>query len=1031
MSDNPFADVLKEKEDNTDNPFSDVLKNTDNPFSNVLETESDETFMEAFARRYEGSPRAIAETITTLGSGIVSTIGGGLAGLNTIAANTGYADPPQLAGQTHQVKDINPADVVKITQEAGTYIPSSRTGQELTGVLAYPFEQLHKGARWAGENVFEITGSVPLATATETVLDFLPWLFLPKVISTGKTIAGNVGKVIKPPLHNAANTVRGVITPISGGGAEGRIAAKSYANMLRGSDALRNHTIENLRSNFSIKELEQMGNALIAEELAFKLGRPTSKGVTSLSVKQQEAVHGLMERHRPVAEKAVELGILGHSSDIYFPRKVIGELGEAAGKRIYGDKTVRTTTKHAKKRKYLHVEHTVHAAQARFGESAEVARDIRVLPLVTAELERAIAGRLLIREIEGFSKELGLNTVTGRKTHGYFTIDHPAFYRQVPRLRKLKNGKYRPVYDEHGKVVFGKEPIYIHESFQQPLKAIFADPPGPFIGSLYKLKAKSMSAIMFSPVMHGAVLWGKALPFMPMRSLTFRNYYQGHKFLNDVNYLKKHTPYQTTEQFITAAAKDGLAEMNAMGWVQRISDVMERPHLEAGRSWTAQSLGGAARIFGKGAQHKTKLAVDAAGRFWHDTLLWNRVRDAQYGMYQHLKTDFIKQGANEVAAGQVAAHLSNRFAGAIPLEDMGATTRAILNITLFSRSFNATNMGIYKDALSGLPRAVQDIILKSGSKIDLQIGQSALKQAGRATLVKDIVAMYILNSLAQNMLDYMRTGDAGEIAQGYADRWDRYTDEVKTNPLAAIFELDELSATAENEPGKEERVYIGDDPSGRGIYMKNVLGKIGEDLVMAGSAPVELLSNKLSPTANFVSGMYFNDKSGRKKYGLPIYAEHSGWEEVPNNIGKIVHWFFEAHLPLQYVESVVDYAFGNDPSGVNKLRAFAQPIGGQFSRGAPGGPTRGLILDILDAHQEEMKFYSKRIRKLMDSGETEKAINVMINEAGMSGLEAKSAIERHLNPAITRQLMEQVMSIATQEERDRIQRSVRRQYGSE
>src|SRR6185369_4911320 len=106
------------------------------------------------------------------------------------------------------------------------------------------------------------------------------------------------------------------------------------------------------------------------------------------------------------------------------------------------------------------------AAKAKYGDQAMLARDIRVLPLATSQLEDAIAGRTLINNIKDYGKQTGAETVSegaipaGSDTK-WFTIDHPAFKTWRPQFKEI-GGKVQAVKDAEGNTIFEQVPIYVH-----------------------------------------------------------------------------------------------------------------------------------------------------------------------------------------------------------------------------------------------------------------------------------------------------------------------------------------------------------------------------------------------------------------------------------------------------------------------------------------------------------------------------------------------------------------------------------------
>lgn len=1030
------SDISEEVDEPIEQPIADVtpIKEPEAQAINLLSEPTNLLGEPEKPKQYEsesiltGGREAVVNIATGLGGAAV----GGLAGLGTTATN--------LVGLT----DVDPGEVVEDVSGALTVEAESKTGKAIMETIAKPFEWWRETvSKPVGEVAFEpreeinfgpnyipeihkprkVTESPLAATAAFTAAETIPYIFLGKgVKAVSKGVKKGISAVkrehITDPVKAVVEPVKEAFAPIATGSAEAQVAAKTYANNIRKSDTLRNEIIQQLDKKFKKNELKSMGDAAIAEELAASRGIPADKGFNSIPFEHKQVVTDLMNRHKPVADAAIELGILKAHKDSYFPRKVVEMLDSEAKGRISKASGVRltTSTKHAKKRKYETVEETAAAASEALGKEMKVLNDVRVLPLVTAELEKAIAGKTLINEIKAHSKKLGVDAIAEGKTPGYFHFDHPAMFEWKPRLAKVE-GKWAQINDQFGKPIFDRRPIYIHDSFKGPLEAVLKNESGKIANAFMQLKAKSMSMIMFNPLMHGMVIWGKALPFQPYRTLTFRNYAEGRRLMNGSN----------AEALIKDATSHGLAPIGNQGWMQRMNDIMQTPQLTAGKSWTANVAGKLAKPFGK--QEAAMTMVDKAGHFWHDTLLWEPIRHAQFGMYKNLKTDFMKKGMTENAAGQVAAHMSNRFAGSIPYEDMGHGVRATANFMLFSRTFNATNIGIYKDAVKGLPKAVQEQILKTSSKMDLQVANNALKKAGRHTLAKDIAAMYVFNSMLQNAFEYWKTGDAGAIAKEYADNFDRYNKMAEEDPLNYFMELKQLPAQAINEPGKEHRIYMGKDPYGSGTYLRNPVGKIGEDLEKIATSPLAMATDKLSPTMKFIAGVATNDRSINKGYGIDIYNKKGTLKDAPENLGKILMYFMESHTPSGFIESVIDSVSGEDPTGVQVKKVAGQLAGFSVSKGSPGGPAAGFMRETIEKHRKQIREHMPEIIKQLRLGNNDKAQKIMIEDAGMSEADIKRTI-RKIYPMFSEKTVQDFLISADKHEQEKLNRMFKKYYGT-
>jgi hypothetical protein len=107
-----------------------------------------------------------ADTVGSLGSGILSTPIAGLGGL--VTAPLGFIPGMEGVGARN----------VERLQRALTWSPRSDVGKEAGENIAKPFELLGQGADWAGEKTREATGSPLLATGVNTTAQMLPALLL-------------------------------------------------------------------------------------------------------------------------------------------------------------------------------------------------------------------------------------------------------------------------------------------------------------------------------------------------------------------------------------------------------------------------------------------------------------------------------------------------------------------------------------------------------------------------------------------------------------------------------------------------------------------------------------------------------------------------------------------------------------------------------------------------------------------------------------------------------------------------------------
>jgi hypothetical protein len=973
-------------------------------------------------------------------------------------------------------KGVAPAEIAESVRAGITYgvgwgrEPTPEV-EAITGFIAWPFEKWREyvsgpvgdfASRAASVDLsddsmaaalypqkvdLDKVSSPAVAAAAFTVTELAPYVAGPKIYKAGKQKITS-----SEALANAATSIKEVFAPIATGSQKARAEVKNYSNSIRESAAMRNHEMAILDKKFSRKELEEMGAALAAEEVAFAKGEAAKAGIDSLSMNQKTAALDLVNKHKPIAEKSVELGIIPVSKDFYFPRKAIQALGIESAKRIYGSRQVKTATVHAKKRKYETIEETEVAVIERLGADASINRNIKVLPLVTAELERAIAGKLLIKSIKEYGTKIGVETVKyGLEDSAYFTLPHPAFREYRPKFKQRddvgpRGGTVKIVKDGDGNVVFVPEQLKIHRDFEGPMRAALENASGPTYQALMQLKAKSMSLIMFSPLMHGQVIWGKVLPFQFTRTLTVKNYRDGHRIQNVRGVsTKEQAKWKQNEDWIRQesngefsgsnaamrqAIKDGYVPIESQGWMQRMTDVIGTPSLGAGRSVTARIVGTIAKPLGKKAQIQAMRGVDWAGSMWHDKLLWSQIRAMGYGLWFNLRNQGIKKGAPPDVAGRVAAHMSNRFTGSIPFEDMSAGVRNMANIMLFSKSFTGTNLGLYKDATLGMPKAVQSQIIEAGGGIaGTKWANSKVRRAASAALVKDIAFVYVLNSMLQNAVQMWKAENKEEAFDDIIDQYDNNSEryaELANGPLSAIYNLDELAAGSINDPGKENRVFIGNKPDGTALYARSPLGKVGEDLLKAATSPIELGWNKVSPTVGFIAGVALNDKSKQRGFDIEVYDPDGNTLE---NIRDMFYYFAEAHTPSDYIEALIGAARG-DKDATLKWRAYLQPLGISFSKGYPGGPLGGTVRKREEAYMRSIRRHGPEIRRLIENGDFDGAMQETI-KAGMRPQEIAAFLRSKAAPHITEKQISDFLQIADEVETKRLMHQFEYFYGTD
>jgi ddrB-like ParB superfamily domain len=835
-----------------------------------------------------------------------------------------------------------------------------------------------------------------------------------------------------PDLDKIVDDALTKIAPMAAGSDEARATAKDFANEMRLATHEGNVADDMLKKNFTREQQTRMWQAADEQSVMEQSGEgvQSGKGMSTLSPEEAKAVRALQAKARKVYEQARDLGMVeGEGLPSYTPRMVVvmAEGGPrppgADSARAKGGTgaNVRTTTGSLKERKHRTTAETQAAARARFDETAKVVQNIRTLPLATARLARAVAGRTLINRIKEIGAQTGTDTVREGSApndgHTWFTLDHPSFQTWRPRFEDGEDGKVRAVTDTEGNPVFDKIPLYVRGDFKGPLKAIMSEEQGPIYRGLMQLKAKTMTVVMYSPLIHNAVEWGRALPAVPSKVATFRIYVEGNR--------AKHDPATMRE-----AIKAGLVPIGHGGAMQDITGIEQGDQVAPGRSWTAQLLAAFPKLFERavmapGASDLIKHAIDKFGDFWHNTLLWDRVADLQMGLYTNMRDAMVRKGMTPETAQRIAAHLANRYAGALPKEAMSSAAQKLANVLMFSRTFTLGNIGAMKDALTGLPRDVAAQIKRDAPE-EAEKAKTYAKRKALGIIAVDIALMYAGNSILQSAVSMMTgASDLEEEEKEYLARAQALMQRVKENPMDMLHPFDalqSLSSTSKNEPGKQDRVLVGHADDGTAIYMRNPVGKIGEEFVGWLSSPLDKMRSKVSTLARPAVETITNDKGfGRKVYDP--YDNAPG--AAVRNIGRIAANIMGDQVPLQAIQAAKDYYDGVGDARLNLSQVFGPLAGLTFSKGAPGGEAVGELY----AAKEEQKFKVDEampgIRKHIQAGDVDGAIDTM-QGLGMSPSYIKWVVMTTQDPSlrISKRAMQDFDKYATPEERERMDRAL-------
>lgn len=789
----------------------------------------------------------------------------------------------------------------------------------------------------------------------------------------------DLGQKASAVMGDALRDLQLKTTPMVAGSKRAMAIAKDAANSMRKAAWQWGAFDDLLRRGYTKEQRERMWNAAEDENTIRTQGiTDPTRGLGALTEDERQTVETLSQYGNQLLERARQVGMFqGEGVPYWTPRMVamIGEDGEVSlpsrerAASIEGrGGNVSTSAGSLKGRQHATVEETEAAARAKFGEGATVVRDIRTMPLAMARIERAIAGRELVNRIKDIGQQIGQETVSASEKPEMFTIDHPAFK------------TYRFASEENGVKTFERAPLYMSKEFEGPLKAIMTEKSGAIYKAFMGLKGRVMSMIMYSPLIHNMVEWGRALPMMPGKVLTGRVYFEGNA--------AKHDP-----MVMRRAIDAGLVPIGHRFFNQDLTGLLEEPNIQPGRSLTAKALGGAAGLVNKEAGEAVKGVIDRAGDVWHNTLLWDRVADLQMGLFTNLERDMIGKGLDPQTSSRLAAHFANRYAGSLPNEAMSTGARKLANVALFSRTFTLGNLGAMKDMLTGLPQDVQSQLLRDVGEVGRAGAVKVARQKALHAFVTDVALMYVGNAVMQNSMDMiMRDKTLPQVLQGYANRFKDYLTRADNNPQA-IFDIGSLFPQSQNEPGKENRIFYNTSPDGTATYVRLPTGKIGEEMQGYLTSPLDMLKRKQGTLARPIFQTLSNDKG----FGQKVYDDQEpGLSGMLHAVGNVVWNILQEQVPADSIQSGYKLMSGQGDD-VDALKAIGPLFGLTFSKGAPGGPEVGVMFDAEKRHQDAVAREMPSIKQDIKNGDVQDAIQKM-EAAQMTPEEQRLTLKYAINP---------------------------------
>jgi hypothetical protein len=869
--------------------------------------------------------------------------------------------------------------------------------------------------------------------------------------ATGKEMISNAGDVLRNITDNfLAHTAP---MSMSTATARSRAIAKDFANSIRKAYWQSGQYDARLRAQFTPAERQSMWNTLdrasVVAQMAHTNGATRyeallqGRGVLdTLPEKQRAVVDEMSQYAEGLWQKAQAAGMVqGQGLPLWTPRMavVIGADGEFAPMKRDGSggaptlddlgigRNLVNTAQSLEKREQLTAEGS-EAGSQEIDATAQLVRDIRVMPMAMSRLERAIAGQTLINHIVKLGAQTGMQTHSTGKAEGFFTLDHPAMtiyrYKTAEKAtdgqadaRILQNSKTAdPTFalDKDGNPIVEKAPIYISKEFEGPLRAVLSTSPGPIYKAIMDLKSAAMSMIMFSPQIHLMVEYGRALPktaMMPGLGSSIRVFSQGKAFIADHAGMRE-------------AIDGGYAPIGGHGGGgggRDVGDLMRGDQIEPGQGPISRAVGGAVgMVGGQAAGDAVKTGLDKAGDFWHNTLLWDKISHLQAGLYVNMRDHYIADGYSRQAAVTMAAHEANRYAGALPAEAMGAAATKLANVGLFSRTFTFGNLGVMKDAVLGMPPDIRAQLTRDVGKTEADRASNKIRFEARKAVAVDMAMTVVGTAIAQTVANYAMGQSTDDQSKAMAARWHS----VLTKPygiagsLYSILADNALSPAHDNEPGKQDKIKVGHEKDGTAIYANPTFGKLGNEFIHWLSSPKETAYGKASTLVKPVVEWANNDIGhGDGHRQQPLYPADAGNLRVA---WALASHLVAAQLPTGALKAVgasgESLASGEAPKWRELSQILGPMIGTTFSHGAPGGEAEGEYYRAKNRADMAQAIAMPDIKAKIRAGDTTGAVKDM-QDLGMSKTEILSTIKRQTSPGVTKSQAQGMARFGTDEEK--------------
>lgn len=781
------------------------------------------------------------------------------------------------------------------------------------------------------------------------------------------------------PATGAAKAARAVgqsiadgLSPMQSGTVRSQAFAANFANSLRQVGYHFGQIDKEIERSFTPNDRAKMGSALDKQSVFEQQVRDlpvdqqaaaradfdaTNTGLSSLNPAQRHVIDMLDALSQDTWRQMQERGMVDPKAQglpYYFPRQILSYTegegfsrpggGGAGTGRGLDERGRNLTTAGPMSREHLTPEETEAAAKAKLGQNVAILQDIRSLPSRLAHSQRAVAGVDLMNAIEKVGKETGVDLVVKGDIPSllqpgeYFTMaDHPAFRRW--------SGS-------------GWQAIHVSKEFEGPLKAVLTKPSATWYRAAQGLKGGVMSAIMYSPLIHLVVELSRSLPVMPGRILTLAALRDGSRLRRDLRYMDQ-------------ATHDGLSPIG-QGWHADPISIADQANVE-GRNKFVAALAGMRDAVANGAKAIGGQTLHDIMQHPHQTLLWDQVFNLQVGIYDAMRNRYIEKGYQPDVAGAMAAHIANRYAGALPPEHLSRSANMAANLLLFSRSFTLGNLGVMKDMLNGAPSHLRARIEQMAGPEVARSAQSALRRKAITAFTMDIGLFYMTNSLLQAGIQALRQGP-DQAVQDWLDYAHSAISGASDDPLSIFGVLPQHW----NEPGKQDRVFAGHDSQGRGTYLRLPSGKVGEEFLGWFAKPGTMLENKMSPLVRPILESIF----GKDTMGRDIYKPNP--QTIGDHLriaGAVVRHVAEALGPTSTIEGLHELYqqhIEGKKTQSDPYVAAAKVLGpltglAQVSSGFPGGPAAGELHAQGEREKYDLQKALPAIRDKVRAGDVEGA----------------------------------------------------------